>query len=91
MEEESRFDRTLLSGNKDKVSFAMSHKKMLGYVWNEPGCHINLMKGPGRVWWCVTVITELCGYQHRLKDFSQPALVLSPPYCPAVSSAAPRR
>ncbi|XP_073324292.1 lysine-specific demethylase phf2 isoform X1 [Pagrus major] len=30
MEEECRFDRTLLSGNKDKFSFTMSHKKMLG-------------------------------------------------------------
>uniref|UniRef100_A0A671WWJ6 Lysine-specific demethylase PHF2 n=1 Tax=Sparus aurata TaxID=8175 RepID=A0A671WWJ6_SPAAU len=30
MEEECRFDRTPLSGNKDKFSFTMSHKKMLG-------------------------------------------------------------
>ncbi|KAM4613939.1 lysine-specific demethylase phf2 isoform 1-T1 [Polymixia lowei] len=30
MEEECKFDRTPLSGNKDKFSFTMSHKKMLG-------------------------------------------------------------
>ncbi|XP_037347018.1 lysine-specific demethylase phf2 isoform X2 [Pungitius pungitius] len=30
MEEECKFDRTLLSGNKDRFSFTMSHKKTLG-------------------------------------------------------------
>lgn len=42
MEEECKFDRTPLSGNKDKFSFTMSHKKMLGYVWNGRDCHINV-------------------------------------------------
>lgn len=38
MEEESKVDRTLLSSNKDKFSFTMSHKKMLRYVsWNGAG------------------------------------------------------
>uniref|UniRef100_A0AAQ4P5J7 PHD finger protein 2 n=1 Tax=Gasterosteus aculeatus aculeatus TaxID=481459 RepID=A0AAQ4P5J7_GASAC len=32
MEEEGKFDRTLLSGNKERFSFTMSHKKTLGYV-----------------------------------------------------------
>lgn len=32
MEEESKVDRTLLSSNKDKFSFTMSHKKMLRSV-----------------------------------------------------------
>lgn len=32
MEEECKFDRTVLSSNKNKFSFTMSHKKMLGYV-----------------------------------------------------------
>lgn len=60
MEEECKFDRTL-SGNKDKVSFTMSHKKMLRYVWNVSDCYVNLMKASlGRV----LVIMELCGYQH---------------------------
>lgn len=36
MEEEGKFDRTLLSGNKERFSFTMSHKKTLGYVWS--GC-----------------------------------------------------
>uniref|UniRef100_G3PB86 PHD finger protein 2 n=1 Tax=Gasterosteus aculeatus aculeatus TaxID=481459 RepID=G3PB86_GASAC len=30
MEEEGKFDRTLLSGNKERFSFTMSHKKTLG-------------------------------------------------------------
>lgn len=38
MEEESKVDRTLLSSNKDKFSFTMSHKKMLRWVsWDGPG------------------------------------------------------
>lgn len=32
MEEECKFDKTPLSANKDKFSFTMSQKKMLGYV-----------------------------------------------------------
>lgn len=34
MEEECKFDRAVLSSNKNKFSFTMSHKKMLGYVGN---------------------------------------------------------
>lgn len=37
MEEESKMDRSSLLGNKDRFSFTMSHKKLLGYVGNQTG------------------------------------------------------
>lgn len=58
MEEECRFDRTPLSGNKDKFSFTMSHKKMLGYVWNGCDCHVNVS---WRVFGEESMLTSSCG------------------------------
>ena len=40
MEEDCKFDRTPLSGNKDRFSFTMSHKKTLGYVCPALRCSV---------------------------------------------------